>query len=198
MRLATAPPLPALRARRRLAEVILAARREPAARLALARLAHDAEALATWLDPREAHEREAVIARARQATAAISAAASSWDPTLAGALEFAAALFDAGLFFEVHEVLEPHWREAAGDSREVLQGLIQIAVGYQHLVNGNARGARALLGEGLRRVQGRRLLGVTLAAFADGAALARDPGERAAAGDLVAPRFPRGWRSDSP
>src|SRR5439155_1354769 len=69
----------------------------------------------------------------------------SVEPSLAEALAQAAVLFDAGLAFEVHELLEPYWTCAHGDEREALQGLIQVAVGYQHLANGNLAGARSLL-----------------------------------------------------
>jgi predicted metal-dependent hydrolase len=75
-------------------------------------------------------------------------------------------LFDAGLFFEVHEVLEPHWASARPPERDALQGLIQVAVGWQHLANGNSAGARALLAEGAARLHGRSLLGVDLDPFA--------------------------------
>ena len=150
-----APPLPSLRARHRLAETILAALHEPTARRVLASLAWDDGAVADWLAPHEAHECGAVSARARRASAAMAAAPlRSPAGTLGDALEAAALLFDAGLFFEAHEVLEPHWRRASGDTREALQGLIQIAVGYQHRVNGNAHGARSLLGGGVSKRAG--------------------------------------------
>jgi len=60
----------------------------------------------------------------------------------------AGALFNAGLFFEVHELLEPSWLRAEGPLRLFLQGLIQISAGLHHEQNGNRRGAIALLGEG--------------------------------------------------
>jgi hypothetical protein len=88
------------------------------------------------------------------------------DPPLATALVSAALLFHAHLYFEVHELLEPCWREATGATREALQGLIQAAVGYQHLANGNLPGARALLEEGADRLRGRALAGRALDGFA--------------------------------
>jgi uncharacterized protein len=91
---------------------------------------------------------------------------------VAGALRAAGALFDAGLGFEVHELLETHWARAAGGEREALQGLIQIAVGYQHLANGNLKGARALLEEGSARLNARRLANLDLAPFARAVAAA--------------------------
>lgn len=60
----------------------------------------------------------------------------------------AEALFNAHLFFEVHEILEPLWLAAEGDERELLQGLIQVAVGFHHAENDNRRGALSLLSEG--------------------------------------------------
>ena len=53
-------------------------------------------------------------------------------------------LFGAGLFFEVHEVLEPAWLAAPGDARRWLQGLIQAAVAWHHWRAGNRRGAATL------------------------------------------------------
>jgi len=38
-----------------------------------------------------------------------------------------AALFEAGRFFEAHEVWEEAWLEEFGDKRLALQGLIQLA-----------------------------------------------------------------------
>jgi hypothetical protein len=52
------------------------------------------------------------------------------------------ALWNERLFFEVHEVLEAVWKTATGATRQVLQGVIQIAVAYHHLAHGNLRGAR--------------------------------------------------------
>jgi len=77
-------------------------------------------------------------------------------------------LVDAHLYFEVHELLEPPWRDAEGGEREALQGLIQVAVGYQHLANGNLAGARALLDEGCRRLFGQALDGLDLETFRQG------------------------------
>lgn len=190
----TPPPLPSGRVRHRLAAAIVAAFSEPEARRVLASLAWDAGTVATWLAPDEADQRAAVIARARRASTAVAAAPfRSAAGTLRGALAAAALLFDAGLFFEAHEVLEPHWRGASGDAREALQGLIQIAVGHQHWVNGNATGARSLLAEGLIRVRGRALLGMGLDDFAAQVERARERLDAACDPDLPVPTFPRGW-----
>jgi predicted metal-dependent hydrolase len=77
---------------------------------------------------------------------------------------------------------------AEGETREALQGLIQIAVGYQHLANGNRAGARSLLVEGSGRLHQRRLAGVELDPFARAAVVAA---ERVEAGEPIAvPSFP--------
>lgn len=70
------------------------------------------------------------------------------------ALEEAACLFNEGLFFEVHEVLEAVWIAQGEDKRRLLQGLIQIAVGFHHLESNNLRGALSLLTEGVAKVKG--------------------------------------------
>src|SRR5713226_7039257 len=88
------------------------------------------------------------------------------DPPLKVALVAAALLFHAHLYFEVHELLEPYWLRAEGGDREALQGLIQIAVGFQHLANGNAAGARGLLADGCAKTLGRQLHGLDLDPFA--------------------------------
>src|SRR5574337_816604 len=69
------------------------------------------------------------------------------------ALEEAACLFNEGLFFEVHEILEAVWLTQGEEVRLLLQGLIQIAVGFHHLENRNLRGALSLLEEGVGKVK---------------------------------------------
>jgi hypothetical protein len=114
----------------------------------------------------------------------------------------AGRLFDAGLFFEMHEQLEPYWTRAEGMEREILQGLIQAAVGLQHLANGNLAGARLLLHDGCARLLGQRLQGKSLDPFAEDL---RRCWERvttapaSAGGDFdwtMVPGFP--WRDGSP
>ncbi|HEV8616012.1 MAG TPA: DUF309 domain-containing protein [Methylomirabilota bacterium] len=183
--IATAP----LPLRNRLAETIIRALRDPAARRELVALAEQGAAHAGWLADDEARWAPLLDARARAAAAALSEhPLAGGDDDLREALAAAAALFDAGLYFEVHEVLEPYWVRARDDARETLQGIIQAAVGWQHLANGNVAGARSLLEEGAARLHGRRLAGT------DFDALARAAAEAAAGLPAVAdaPRFPRG------
>jgi hypothetical protein len=63
-----------------------------------------------------------------------------YDPRyLAGIL-----LFNAGDFFEAHEVWEDLWADSHGAERRFYQGLIQAAVGLCHFGNGNLNGALKL------------------------------------------------------
>lgn len=179
---------PPRRVRDRLAGTILAALHDPAARETLARLARPGGA-AAWLLPGEEGFAGLVAERARLASEALGqrplapAAGSLLDT-----LDAAATLFDAQLYFEVHELLEPSWQGAAGELREALQGLIQVAVGHQHLANGNLDGGRALLTEGASRLVTGRLGGVDLQPFAR-AVLA--VAESASPESAPVPRFPR-------
>ena len=54
-------------------------------------------------------------------------------------------LFDAGEYFEAHEVLEDLWRVTEGPDRKFYQGLIQLAVVLHHVRRGNVVGARNVL-----------------------------------------------------
>jgi hypothetical protein len=181
------PTLP-LRLRNRLAETILEALHDEHARRELAALAGEAGA-DRWLASEERQWAAPLARRARAASAALAErplVAPASD--LGQAMGAAATLFDAGLYFEVHEVLEPHWMVASGAAREALQGLIQVAVAWQHLANGNVAGARSLFLEGSGRLHGARLLGLDLDPFARAAAQAADD---VAAGRAVhPPRFP--------
>jgi len=74
----------------------------------------------------------------------------SFDRLIAGGIaggavwEIAVALWNEGLFFEVHEILEDAWREADGEEKEVLQAMIRAAGVQVHLAAGNDRGARKM------------------------------------------------------
>ena len=155
---------------------------------------HDLETLAGggrsgWLEDADTRLDRRLQERAQAALRALaSAPARTTAGGLADDLGFAAALFDAGLYFEVHEVLEPHWvRAADAVERDTLQGLIQVAVGYQHFADGNIAGARSLLEQGGGRLHARCVFGVDFESMARAAV--------AAAGALPAapspPRFPR-------
>jgi hypothetical protein len=179
------PSLP-LRVRNRLAEAIIAAPHDHAARHAIDTLA--AGDSTGWLDEAGGGFERRLHERARAAQHALATAVTPTGTALGDALGFAAALFDAGLYFEVHEVLEPHWVRA-GDAteRDVLQGLIQVAVGYQHFADGNVAGARSLLEQGAGRLHGRVVFGIDFEPLARAAITAA--GELPA--PLSAPHFPR-------
>ena len=61
--------------------------------------------------------------------------------------------FNRRQFYDCHETLEKVWQEHAESDRELIQGIIQIAVGYYHLFNDNKVGALKLLRRGLNRVE---------------------------------------------
>ena len=50
-------------------------------------------------------------------------------------------LFNAGEYFEAHEVLEEAWRAEPGDGRRLYQAVLQVAVAYLQIERGNYRGA---------------------------------------------------------
>jgi hypothetical protein len=61
-------------------------------------------------------------------------------------------LLDAGMPFHAHEILEGTWKAASPAERDLWQGLAQLAVGYTHLLRGNASGATTLLQRARRRI----------------------------------------------
>lgn len=148
--------------------------------------------------------RDAVRERVGRAVAAVAAyrrarplapgstASSSISPgahAATAALEKAAALFNAELYFEVHEVLETAWGVAKGATRVFLQGLLQIAVALHHAQHGNAAGASRLLEAGRVKVLPHvpQFHGVDVAALLDAMA----EWERARAAGVARPAAPR-------
>ena len=53
-------------------------------------------------------------------------------------------LFNCGKFFEAHEALETAWRAEPDLNRYLYQGILQLGVGYYHLLRGNTVGAKHL------------------------------------------------------
>lgn len=53
-------------------------------------------------------------------------------------------MWNAGLFFEMHELLETIWHPAQGVERQALKGLIQAAGVYVHQQRGHLKAARGL------------------------------------------------------
>ena len=68
-------------------------------------------------------------------------------------LSDAADLFNRKLYFECHELLEDAWREALGEDKQFLQGLIMLSVAMYHTAAGNYKGAVNLFEKGLRRLE---------------------------------------------
>lgn len=61
-------------------------------------------------------------------------------------------LFNAGEYFDAHEVWEDVWRAAPIEEKKFLQGLIQVAVALHHHRRGNIHGARSLLARAQRNL----------------------------------------------
>ena len=66
------------------------------------------------------------------------------DPRLRAGI----AHFDAGEFFDAHEVWEALWHDCPANDRRFVQSLIQAAVSLYHWVNGNTAGAATLFHSG--------------------------------------------------
>jgi hypothetical protein len=65
----------------------------------------------------------------------------------------AAILWRHGLYFEAHEVLEPHWLSASGREREGLKGLIQAAGVHVHREAGHDAAAVSLARKAVDRLR---------------------------------------------
>lgn len=69
------------------------------------------------------------------------------EPQDSLALQLAIEQFNRGEFYACHDSLEALWMEAVEPERRFYQGLLQTAVAYYHLTQGNRRGCMILLGE---------------------------------------------------
>ena len=76
-------------------------------------------------------------------------------------------LFNNHEWYEAHDAFEEIWNSVDGDERQVIQGILQVAVSQFHLSKGNLNGATILLGEGLGRIKTRTKinLGIDLESF---------------------------------
>jgi uncharacterized protein len=63
------------------------------------------------------------------------------------------AEFNQREFFECHETLEGVWQKHQAADRELIQGIIQVSVGYYHLLRDNSVGALKLLRRGVGRIE---------------------------------------------
>ena len=76
-------------------------------------------------------------------------------------------LFNNQKWYEAHDAFEDIWNNLDGDERQIIQGILQVAVSQFHLSKGNLNGATILLGEGLGRIKTRTYinLGIDLESF---------------------------------
>ncbi len=76
-------------------------------------------------------------------------------------------LFNSRQWYKCHDVFEEIWHETAGQQRQILQGILQVAVAQVHLENGNINGATILYGEALGRLKRSQLdyLGLDIEGF---------------------------------
>ena len=95
--------------------------------------------------------------------------------------------FNRTHFFEAHDTLEDLWRDTSGPLRLFYQGLIQLAVGFYHLSNGNRRGALNLLEKGLAKLEAYQPVcqGIDVDSLCHEARVWLDRVRQAAAGELT-------------
>ena len=67
--------------------------------------------------------------------------------------EIGMKLFNSCQWYKSHDVFEEIWHETGGPERQLLQGILQIAVAQVHLENSNLNGATILYGEALGRLK---------------------------------------------
>ena len=67
--------------------------------------------------------------------------------------EIGMELFNSCQWYKSHDVFEEIWHETGGPERQLLQGILQIAVAQVHLENSNVNGATILYGEALGRLK---------------------------------------------
>ena len=78
-------------------------------------------------------------------------------------------LFNSCLWYKSHDVFEEIWHETGGSERQLLQGILQVAVAQVHLENSNLNGATILYGEALGRLKKYQLnnLGLDIVGLCD-------------------------------
>ncbi len=82
-------------------------------------------------------------------------------------LERGLALFNAGLFFECHELLEGLWKATSGPDKAFYHGIVQVAAAFYHYEKHNHHGAVTLLTKSRQKLATypSQYLGVDVAAF---------------------------------
>ena len=78
-------------------------------------------------------------------------------------------LFNSCQWYKSHDVFEEIWHETGGPERQLLQGILQVAVAQVHLENSNLNGATILYGEALGRLKKYQLnnLGLDIVGLCD-------------------------------
>ena len=71
-------------------------------------------------------------------------------------------LFNSCQWYKSHDVFEEIWHETGGPERQLLQGILQVAVAQVHLENSNLNGATILYGEALGRLKKYQLNNLSL------------------------------------
>lgn len=69
------------------------------------------------------------------------------------ALEKGIELFNEQRFFEAYEVWEEQWSEEVTDGADLMQGLLQVAVGFSKLLDGIPKGTVKLLESGAKKLE---------------------------------------------
>ena len=67
--------------------------------------------------------------------------------------EIGMKLFNSCQWYKSHDVFEEIWHETGGPERQLIQGILQVAVAQVHLENNNLNGATILYGEALGRLK---------------------------------------------
>ena len=67
--------------------------------------------------------------------------------------EIGMKLFNSCQWYKSHDVFEQIWHETDDPDRQLLQGILQVAVAQVHLENSNTNGATILYGEALGRLK---------------------------------------------
>ena len=67
--------------------------------------------------------------------------------------EIGMKLFNSCQWYKSHDAFEEIWHETGGPERQLLQGILQVAVAQVHLENSNMNGATILYGEALGRLK---------------------------------------------
>ncbi|PSP58483.1 DUF309 domain-containing protein [Halobacteriales archaeon QH_7_66_36] len=84
------------------------------------------------------------------------------DVPLDARLRAGAAVFNAGHYHAAHDAWEPPYRDATGEERDFLQGLIQYAAAAHHGTDGNREGAQGLAESALGYLDGVDSRGIDL------------------------------------